>query len=289
MGRLVHTASPYLYPCTIEYSLICTVILYALWSNVCGNSQMLRHNSAYGNKSPKPVTGYTSQHFTVDCANSNKGLFASILVLVLTIISLIMFLVLIKEKDYRTMAKFQVNLWELILYILCTTATLIATYRIRKLKYDSSRHIELDTALLVMAQIGLYVYFIFSLLAGYLTKEMVKKPNIFIISLFALIQSSIQTLFIVDAWWRRCSTLETARSKPGRQLVTFLLLSNIAMWAINHLENARPDFHPIELQFYGIWTWTIVTHISMPLAVFYRFHSTVCLCEIWKTAYKYKH
>lgn len=30
------------------------------------------------------------------------------------------------------------------------------------------------------------------------------------------------------------------------------------------------------------------THVSMPLAIFYRFHSTVCLCEIWKRAYKMK-
>lgn len=58
------------------------------------------------------------------------------------------------------------------------------------------------------------------------------------------------------------------------------------MWAINHLENARADFHPIELRFYGVWAWTIITHLSMPLAVFYRFHSTVCLCEIWKCTYK---
>lgn len=46
--------------------------------------------------------------------------------------------------------------------------------------------------------------------------------------------------------------------------------------------------HPIQLNFYGLWAWTIITHVSMPLAIFYRFHSTVCLCEIWKRAYKMK-
>lgn len=35
MGALVQNASPFLFPCTIEYSLICAVILYEMWKEVC--------------------------------------------------------------------------------------------------------------------------------------------------------------------------------------------------------------------------------------------------------------
>lgn len=34
MGSLVAKASPFLFPCTIEYSLICAVILYEMWKKV---------------------------------------------------------------------------------------------------------------------------------------------------------------------------------------------------------------------------------------------------------------
>lgn len=34
MGSLVQDASPFLFPCTIEYSLICAVILYEMWKDV---------------------------------------------------------------------------------------------------------------------------------------------------------------------------------------------------------------------------------------------------------------
>jgi hypothetical protein len=45
----------------------------------------------------------------------------------------------------------------------------------------------------------------------------------------------------------------------------------------------------LQVKFYGgEWVWPIITHVSMPLAIFYRFHSTVCLCEIWKKSFKYK-
>lgn len=287
MGSLVQNAAPFLFPCTIEYSLICAVILYALWKNVCHtNEKKAKSSGGFVNRVLKPVTSYTSQYFTVDCANAHKGLFASILVMVYTIISLIMFFALIKFEEYASTAVFQVNLCELTLYVLGTLASIFAMYKIKDLKYENNRHMELDNILLVMAQTGLYMYFMFSLIAGFFTKEFFRKPNICITSVFGIIQSSVQTLFIIDAWWRRCNTAASMREKPARQLVTFLLVANIAMWAINHLENARADFHPIELKFYGVWAWTIITHVSMPLAVFYRFHSTVCLCEIWKCTYK---
>lgn len=34
MGSLVTNASPFLFPCTIEYSLICAVILFEMWKKV---------------------------------------------------------------------------------------------------------------------------------------------------------------------------------------------------------------------------------------------------------------
>lgn len=34
MGSLIANASPFLFPCTIEYSLICAVILFEMWKKV---------------------------------------------------------------------------------------------------------------------------------------------------------------------------------------------------------------------------------------------------------------
>lgn len=40
------------------------------------------------------------------------------------------------------------------------------------------------------------------------------------------------------------------------------------------------------MQFYGVWAWTLITHVSVPLLVCYRFQATVCFYEIWKNSYK---
>mgnify|MGYP002634052334 CR=1 FL=1 len=77
--------------------------------------------------------------------------------------------------------------------------------------------------------------------------------------------------------------------KPGRQAVTFLLVCNLAMWLLNTLETSRTDAHPmmvrkyllllshwlsffnLQVKFYGgSWAWPMISHIAMPLAIFYR-------------------
>lgn len=81
-------------------------------------------------------------HFTVDCSNAHRGLFAGILVIVLTIISLIMFFVLTYERgshednmSYKIAAQFQVNIVELLLYIITAASVAIAMIQMRDMIY----------------------------------------------------------------------------------------------------------------------------------------------------------
>lgn len=106
--------------------------------------------------------------------------------------------------------------------------------------------------------------------------------------LLSLMQTSLQTLFVLNASWRKCKGAQQNRNKPGREMVTFLLVANMSLWFIYTLIKSRAGFRPTHLDFYGVWAWTVITHVSMPLAIFYRFHSTICLFEIWKSVYKTK-
>ncbi|XP_072941423.1 proton channel OtopLc-like [Epargyreus clarus] len=288
MGSLVQDASPFLFPCTIEYSLICAAILYVMWKNI---SKYPSKDVAEAIAKARILEGLAykkSPHlYSVDCARAHKGLFFGILVLVLTIISLILFFVLISRKEYATLAVVEVNVCELALYAMTTFASLAGMICVRNLKYDGNRNLELDNILLVGAQTGMFIYGTFTIIGGHFTIE---KNTILILitALSSLVQTTCQTMFILDASRRSAKTPEQLRKKPGREIVTFLLVTNLAMWAINTLEKSRAESHPVQLHFYGLWAWTIITHVSMPLAIFYRFHSTVCLCEIWKRAYKMK-
>ncbi|XP_030763669.1 proton channel OtopLc-like isoform X2 [Sitophilus oryzae] len=285
IGSLVQDASPFLFPCTIEYSLICAAILYVMWRSI---SKLPQPNNALV-KTKCDISNYkkSPHHYTVDCARAHKGLFVGILLLVLTIISLILFFVLISRSEFVGLAVIEVNICELTLYGMTTIASAIGMWQVRQLRYDGTKNLQLDNILLVGAQTGMYIYSTFTIIGGQFT---IQKNTVLVLvtAVASLLQTTCQTIFILDASRRSCGTPEQIRKKPGREIVTFLLVTNLAMWAINTLEKSRAESHPIQLHFYGLWAWTIITHVSMPLAIFYRFHSTVCLCEIWKRAYKMK-
>ncbi len=79
---------------------------------------------------------YSERHlrhlYSVDCSRANNGLFCGILVIVLTVISLIVFFVLMgsKEAENRELAIMVASLTELLLYSLSTVAVIIGMIQV---------------------------------------------------------------------------------------------------------------------------------------------------------------
>lgn len=130
IGSLVQNASPFLFPCTIEYSLICAAILYVMWRNI-SNEDMNSTSTEATSKVPSiPQFKKAPHHYSVDCAQAHKGLFLGILFLVLTIISLILFFVLVSKPDLIGFAVMEVNICELSLYGLSTLASIVGMIQV---------------------------------------------------------------------------------------------------------------------------------------------------------------
>lgn len=275
MGRLVQDASPFLYPCTIEYSLICAVILYEMWKKVKSlpNIEKTRRDSM----KPVEIKGHGTV-LSVDCSNSHRGIFTGVIIFVLTIISMIMYFVLHDLPDYATVAIQEVSFCELIVYIISIIAIFWALHSMRDLRYyrklttHHASRITLDCTLLVVAQFGAYLYTIFSIIGNYFAIfDGIYGGKVgFITEMFGIFQTSLQTLFILNASWRRCRGSTQKRRKPGREMITFLLIANMCMWLINTLIKGRAQFRPGHFEYFGIWAWTIIVHVSMPLSIFYR-------------------
>jgi len=116
MAPLVRNASRFLFSCTVEYSLLCAVILGVMWTNACSRDK----NNQSSSHTPDSLAGRVSgvniiysrsvSQFSVDCTNAHKGLFGGILMLVLSIVSLIMFYELVKRPELVEVAVLQVSL-----------------------------------------------------------------------------------------------------------------------------------------------------------------------------------
>ena len=95
-------------------------------------------------------------------------------------------------------------------------------------------------------------------------------------------------MIIAETGRRICATRSQQMAKPGRQLITFLLFANITLWILDTFMTHNWVTQEIQLGFYGLLAWGVISRISLPLMIFYRFHSCVVLVEIWKNTYRTK-
>ena len=86
------------------------------------------------------------------------------------------------------------------------------------------------------------------------------------------VQATLQMIFILDGCQREATTPAQWHHKPGRSFISFLLFSNLAMWLINSFEMKEALVIKPMINFYGSVAWTIILYLTLPLAVFFRFH-----------------
>ena len=51
------------------------------------------------------------------------------------------------------------------------------------------------------------------------------------------------------------------------------------------LSAKKVTLNPLQVEYYDVGTWSIVQAFTSPLSIFYRFHSSVCLADIWHVVY----
>lgn len=95
----------------------------------------------------------------------------------------------------------------------------------------------------------MFAYATFNIVAGGLSVHSDLK-NLLILATggITIIQVMLQLLFITDAQRRRIHSNGHDSSKPGRQVVTFLLICNITMWIIYTFEVQKVKDSPIQVR-----------------------------------------
>ncbi|XP_047111749.1 proton channel OtopLc-like [Schistocerca piceifrons] len=277
MSIIYQNVSPYLYPFSIEYSILIAGVLYIIWQNIgqCGTV-----TGGHCKLLMNPESSNLSIH--VDCHSANKGLFAGIIVLLTSVVSIILFFVAVTDSNYVTIGV-DVHMWtEFAILILMTVTVLFAYWQIITLDVNEHPISLLDDLLLAVCLPAYFFYAILSLYPSVVYSEIVFS----IIILLRVLQVLIQTPFIIDGL-RRCSNTRSLRQKkPGREVVTLLIVCNIALWMMQTFEIKSSGTKDHRYDFYGKSAWTVIGHLPIPLMMFYRFHSSVCLVDIWKSAYE---
>ncbi|XP_049780325.1 proton channel OtopLc [Schistocerca cancellata] len=292
MGTIVQDSAPYLFPFIIEYSLIGAAVIYVMWRHIGRHPRYVEQEDLEQRLeamlSRRAVAmAQARRQGRVDCVGASKGLFCGLLLLVASLICLILFFVMIHHQDYGLLAIYLADVSHCVLMSLSIIATIVGFIRVQSLKFRAEEQSDLNDILLRVSAFGLFVYAVFSVIAGSLA-AFPQEPKLLIVctGLLSIVQVVLQLLFIADVARRRVHLPEHDRSKPGRQVVTFLLICNVTMWVIYTFEAQKVIANPVQLDFYGFLAWAIVQRVTLPLCIFHRFHSAVTLAEIWKTSYK---
>ena len=201
---------------------------------------------------------------------------------------MIVFFVLVEKN--QSIAIVVVHGAEILLYFFTLLAIVVATIRVRNMRYNPKvdRSKVLEKSLLLVSLLGVLTLCIFNIIAGSLHVHLVGGSLLVAANALILVESITQTVFIMSSMHYRSRTTFHVEKKPGRECITFVLVANVAMWGINIFEVLRMYSSPVALNFYGVLPWAVVSHLSIPMAIFYRFQATVCLVTIWMGIYKKK-
>ena len=171
---------------------------------------------------------------------------------------------------------------ELVLLILMGVAGVFTYLSIRHLDVIKSHISNVDDILLLICIPFILLFAFFSMVPS-----VVNGDGLFVtVYIFQVLQTIFQTALIGDGLRRCANSTSLQQKKPGRELVTFLVVANVAMWLLETFEIKSDASNSDKYDLYGKKLWTMLSHTTLPLALFYRFHSSVCLADMWKCSYE---
>ncbi|XP_077518918.1 proton channel OtopLc-like isoform X2 [Amblyomma americanum] len=278
------SSAAYLYPCTIEFNIILAGVWFIVWQNI-GNVHL--HSKSHhleqkidGPEGNHEITYESNVVISADCHAANKGLFSGILVLLTSIITVIIFFVVLQGENFKLVGGTIYNCQEGILTTLGLLASIVAYYKVVQLDQNAHPVTFLDNFLLFIPLPFFFIHAILCIMAELHLSDTFR----IVLRVVSLLQIIIQTPVLVDGL-RRCSNSHVLRyRKPGREIITFLLILNVTQWVVFTVQQKHIDDLIAAKVVYGN-LWSFIGHATIPLMLFYRFHSAVCLADIWQAAY----
>ncbi|XP_008545702.1 proton channel OtopLc isoform X1 [Microplitis demolitor] len=289
LGQLWTSSMSFLYPFIVQFSLIAAAVTFVMGQNVGKNR--FSHKQKF--HSVKDLTGNTR----VGCEGASKGLFLGILSMTAGIVVILIFLVVREDENFPPATLSWLTSGTLIgILSLSGVMTASGLVQVRQMSIVSRAPASLDNILSNVAIFGVQLYSIFTAVvcacflatvdSEHETDSRGRHIMLLTASVLQLAQCFAQSTLIAEASKRSCITRFQMMTKPARQVVTFLLFSNAVLWAFDTVVTQNWISQEIQLRFFGVLAWGIISRICVPLLVFYRFHSCVLLLEIWNKCYR---
>ncbi|CAI2353274.1 unnamed protein product [Caenorhabditis sp. 36 PRJEB53466] len=267
------SAANFLLTTLVEFSLVAAAVYFIIW----------KHE---GDECPQETR---KKHVRFDCKSTSVGIFAALILLIGSFVSISMHYIFNNSNKPQT-ADEVIGIAETVIFCVTLLAVFAAFFRMRKLQYRLHAHGQVvDEILLIVGLAGEIVYCSTGL-DLYVNQKIEKAHGTTCLTVVAfvtrIVQVIVQSVFILVACRLRSLSARNIALQPGKQIITFLVVCNINLFIYHTFETIESNFgfpHKITT------VYSALLNMSSPLVVFYRFHSSACLAEIWKHAYSTKH
>ncbi|CAD5123001.1 DgyrCDS11391 [Dimorphilus gyrociliatus] len=301
-NSLVSKASPYLFPFVLEYSLIAAATMMVMSSELTVRvtsdliekvRKQLKKNQQLRKRAS--TISKPSQHIEegVEFQKAHTGMFTGIVFLAVSVIGMILFLNTYNKNktDKKDLAIKIHHCFDIGLNLIMAIASILSMIRLMsKLSYSYSSKNGVDQGLIILSSGGGILLNTFMFIAA--VTGIFQNDNRLVIlklrsaqSFLGVIQTLIQTTMIIDGLQRYSKTQSQQQEKPGRNHITFLIVANLGMWLFKMVQLKQLGLDR-QREFFGKLAWAIVLNVCLPLQLFFHFHSTVCLADIWVSAYE---
>jgi hypothetical protein len=300
ISKTIVSVADWFYPFSIEFSILVVGVWYVLWSNIGnigGNKdtlELLPSSSPMGSHEELARTEGHKQAMVLyaDCSSSTKGMFVGLSLLMFSFTSCLTMYVLVDDCTVKNYVMFA-QIGECIIFATLTVASASLYYKIAQRDVNPDPISFLDDLLLVVCLPAFFMFGILSLAANILgdnTGPAGPAPLVLAATtrVLSILQVAFQTPMIVDGL-RRCSNSAWAQEhRAGRNTLTFLIVANLAVYIFQTFL-LKANIYQTEVDFFTLEMWMVLSHMTQPLCIFYRFHSAVALADIWSSAYKPAH
>ena len=223
---LSYRAEPFLYPCTIEYCLLCSAVLFEMYKQLGRSVEMRARMRRYQQD--------REERFFPRCHRAHRPLFVGLIVVLAT--GLVCGVVLNLIRDQEMIAVYSYLLMELVLLLLCLLLVVVAVWKMRALGYkpplDRS---PMEAMLSMFGFVGVLAYNLFILVSSIGSVGFdPQKGSLYIVkSMVELFEGTLQTALIMDGANRFALDGKQVADKPGRACLTVLIIANITIWVID--------------------------------------------------------
>lgn len=274
---IIRALDPVLFAFTIEFTLIGAAVFYNTWRAVTTKL------SGEGQGLIRPQVRATIRK--TDWSNSLLGLLTGLLIFVLNLASLGIFFSIASLEHHTD--EYVAKVISSLVYAVGLATAAVATAQVQGLQDKAEGPtFHLDSILLKFGLCFLFVFTLFTVTVGLFPTGRDDIPGELhvITGVLNILQAAAQVI-LIEILLTKCLPAGEV-NHPGRQPVTALILLNLGLWLVDTFEMQKFRASGAEAAFYGPLVWIPIQRITLPVCIFFRFHSCVMLVECWKSSYK---